>query len=140
MKWVTRSHVHVDRVACPWLIKRFVDNQAEFIFVTRELVMETAKRENAIPFDVKGVELGHKDSHCSFVSIMEKYKITDPTIKKLAEIINAADTGHPEASKYAAGMELIARGFSIMYPDDMKNLEEQFKVYDAVYAALKTEK
>ncbi|WP_156097018.1 chromate resistance protein ChrB domain-containing protein [Mesoaciditoga lauensis] len=140
MKWVTRSHVHVDRVACPWLIKRFVDNQAEFIFVTRELVMETAKRENAIPFDVKGVELGHKDGHCSFVSIMEKYKITDPTIKKLAEIINAADTGHPEASEYAAGMELIARGFSIMYPDDMKNLEEQFKVYDAVYAALKTEK
>ncbi len=140
MKWVTRSHVHVDRVACPWLIKRFVDNQAEFIFVTRELVMETAKRENAIPFDVKGVELGHKDGHCSFVSIMEKYKITDPTIKKLAEIINAADTGHPEASEYAAGMELIARGFSIMYPDDMKNLEEQFKVYDAVYAALKAEK
>ncbi|WP_456399099.1 chromate resistance protein ChrB domain-containing protein [Mesoaciditoga sp.] len=140
MKWVTRSHVHVDRVACPWLIKRFVDNQAEFIFVTRELVMETAKRENAIPFDVKGVELGHKDGHCSFVSIMEKYKITDPTIKKLAEIINAADTGHPEASEYAAGMELIARGFSIMYPGDMKNLEEQFKVYDAVYAALKTEK
>ncbi len=140
MKWVTRSHVHVDRVACPWLIKRFVDDQAEFIFVTRELVMETAKRENAIPFDVKGVELGHKDGHCSFVSIMEKYKITDPTIKKLAEIINAADTGHPEASEYAAGMELIARGFSIMYPDDMKNLEEQFKVYDAVYAALKAEK
>lgn len=139
MKWVTRSHVHVDRVACPWLIKRFVDNQAEFIFVTRELVMDTAKNENAIPFDVEGVELGHKDGHCSFISILEKYNIKDPTLKKLGEIVNAADTDHLDANKYAAGLEIMARGFSIMYPDDVENLKAQFKVYDALYDALKLE-
>lgn len=139
MKWVTRSHVHVDRVACPWLIKRFIDNQAEFLFVTRELVMDIAKEENAIPFDVEGVELGHKDGHCSFISILEKYNIKDPTLKKLGEIVNAADTNHLDSNPYAAGLEIIARGFSIMYPDDIENLEEQFKVYDALYAALKLE-
>lgn len=137
MKWVTRAHVHVDRVACPWLIKRFIDSQAEFIFVTRELVMDAAKEENATPFDVEGVDLGHKDGHCSFISILEKYNIKDPTLKKMGEIVNAADTDHLEANQYAAGLEIIARGFSIMYPDDVKNLEEQFKVYDVLYAALK---
>ncbi len=137
MKWITRSHVHVDRVACPWLIKRFIDNQAEFIFVAKALILDMAKAENAIPFDVEGVELGHKDGHCSFISILEKYKITDPTLKKLGEIVNAADTNHLEMSPYAAGLEIMASGFSLLYPDDMKNLEKQFEVYDAIYAALK---
>jgi hypothetical protein len=137
IKWITRSHVHVDRVACPWLIKRFIDNQAEFMFVTKSLVMEMAQKENAIPFDVEGVELGHKDGHCSFVSILEKYKITDPALQKMGEIVNAADTNHLDANPYAAGLEILASGFSLMYPDDGKNLEEQFKVYDALYAAIK---
>ncbi len=137
MKWITRSHVHVDRVACPWLIKRFIDSEAEFIFVTKELVMEVAKEENAIPFDVEGAELGHRNGYCSFVSILEKYRITDPALKRLGEIVNAADTDHLESSPYAAGLEAIASGFSLIYPDDYENIDRQFEVYDALYAVLK---
>ena len=139
MKWVTRAHVHVDRVACPWLITRFVDADAEILFVARSLVMEVAEKEGAIPFDVKDVELGHKDGHCTFVSILDKYNLNDPALRALGEIVNAADTGKAESVPYAQGLEAIARGFSIIFPDDYENLEHQFKVYDALYAALKVE-
>jgi hypothetical protein len=138
MKWITRAHVHVDRVACPWLITRFIDAQAEFLFVAKELVLETAKKENAIPYDTTDVELGHKDGHCSFVSIIKKYHLTDPTLLKLADIVNAADTGTMDQNEYASGLEVISSGFSLLFPDDHFNLEQQFVVYDALYAALKS--
>ena len=137
MKWVTRAHVHVDRVACPWLISRFIDSDAEFMFVAPTLVKKVAEVENAIPFDAEDVELGHKDGHCSFVTIIEKYGLKDPVIHRIGEIVNAADTGNLDKNPYAPGLEAIASGFSLMFPDDYENIENQFLIYDALYAFLK---
>ncbi|OIO01613.1 MAG: chromate resistance protein [Elusimicrobia bacterium CG_4_10_14_0_2_um_filter_56_8] len=139
MKWITRSHVHVDRVACPWLIERFVDSEADIIFAADSLVEKTAREENAIPFDIEDAELGHHGDDCTFRAIINKYELTDPVLLRMAEIVNAADTGDFKAHPYAAGLEALARGFSVMYPDDNENLEWQFPVYDALYAALKCE-
>jgi len=139
MKWITRAHVHVDRVACPWLIRRFIDAEAEFSFVAKALLEEETKRIGAIPFDAPDVELGHHGEDCSFVSIIKKYELRDPALLMLAEVVNAADTGRLEANPYAAGLEAIAQGFSLMRPDDFENLEAQFMVYDALYAFLKLE-
>ena len=134
MKWVTRSRVHVDRVACPWLIKRFVDTKAEFLFVSRGQVPVIAEQEGAIPFDTGPVELGHKDGHCTFVTIIEAYKLTDdPALQMLADVVDAADTGRLDENPYANGLEAIAVGFGMVYPDDYENLEHQFAVYDALY-------
>jgi len=137
MKWITRAHVHVDRVACPWLISRFIDSDAEFMFVAPTLVKKVAEVKNAIPFDAEGVELGHKDGHCSFVTIIEKYSLKDPVLHRIGEIVNAADTSNLDKDLYAPGLEAIASGFSLMFPDDYENLENQFLVYDALYAFLK---
>jgi hypothetical protein len=137
MKWVTRAHVHVDRVACPWLISRFIDSDAEFIFVAPTLVKKVAEVENAIPFDAEGVELGHKNGHCTFITIIEKYSLKDPVLHRIGEIVNAADTSNLDKDLYAPGLEAIASGFSLMFPDDYENLENQFLVYDALYAFLK---
>lgn len=134
MKWITRAHVHVDRVACPWLISRFVDAEAEFSFVAKALVSDEATRTGAIPFDAPGVELGHHGDDCSFVSIIKKYELKDPALLKLAEVVNAADTDKLDANPYARGLEAIAQGFSVMHSDDFENLEAQFAVYDALYA------
>ncbi len=133
MKWVTRSHVHVDRVACPWLIRRFVDSEAEFIFVPKSQVNEVAEREGAIPFDAPGVELGHHDGKCSFEAIIEKYELNDPALARMAKIIHAADTPDRESDPLAAGFEAIAVGYSIRFPDDKENLAHQFEMYDALY-------
>jgi hypothetical protein len=137
MKWVTRAHIHVDRVACPWLISRFIDSDAEFLFVAPSMIKSTAEETHAIPFDAESVELGHKDGHCSFISIIEKYGLKDPVLHKIAEIVDAADTGKLCENPYAPGLEAIASGFSLMFPDDYENLENQFLVYDALYAFLK---
>ena len=134
MKWITRSHVHVDRVACPWLISRFVDSEAEFLFVPKSQVLEVAKRENAIPFDIPDVELGHHGDDCSFDSIIKKYALTDKALLRMAKIVNAADADRLSADPLAAGLEAIATGYSIRYPEDHDNLAHQFKVYDALYA------
>ena len=134
MKWVTRSHVHVDRVACPWLIARFVDSEAEFLFVPVSRVEETARDEEAIPFDVQGVELGHHDGKCSFWAIVEKYGLKDKALHRLARIVNAADTGDFGSDPIAAGLEAVATGFGVRFPDDRENLERQFDFYDALYA------
>ena len=134
MKWITRSHVHVDRVACPWLISRFVDSEAEFLFVPKNQVMEVAERENAIPFDIPDVELGHHGDDCSFDSIIKKYGLTDKALLRLAKIVNAADTDRLSADPLAAGFEAIATGYSIRFPEDHENLSRQFEVYDALYA------
>ncbi|HVP06412.1 MAG TPA: chromate resistance protein ChrB domain-containing protein [Candidatus Acidoferrum sp.] len=134
MKWVTRSHVHVDRVACPWLITRFIDSDAEFLFVPKSQVDEVARRDGAIPFDAPGVELGHRDGKCSFETIIEKYGLTDKALLRLAKIVHAADTDQLESDPIAAGFEAIAVGYSLRYPDDHENLVRQFEVYDALYA------
>jgi hypothetical protein len=135
MIWITRSHVHVDRVACPWLISRFVDSEAEFMFVAKTRVEQVAKETGAIPFDVPGVELGHKDGKCSFESIIEKYNLTDPGLLRLAKIVHAADVeADRDTDPLAYGLEAIAVGFSLRFPDDLENLEHQFEVYDALYA------
>jgi hypothetical protein len=137
MKWITRAHVHVDRVACPWLIQRFIDAEAEFSFVAKGLVEEEAKKTGAIPFDAPGVELGHHGEDCSFVSIVKKYELKDPALLMLAEVVNAADTDKLESNPYAPGLEAIAQGYSIRHPDDFENVEAQFEVYDALYAFFK---
>ncbi len=139
MKWITRAHVHVDRVACPWLIERFVDSQAEILFAAEGLVDKIAMQESAIPFDMDDAELGHHGADCTFRAILKKYDLNDPVLHKLGDIVNAADTGDLKAHPYAACLEAIARGFSLMYPNDDENLERQYAVYDALYAALKSE-
>ena len=135
MKWVTRSHVHVDRVACPWLIKRFIDNQAEFLFVPKSMVMQMVELQGAIAFDAPGVELGHHEGRCSFEAILLKYELTDPALTRLASIVHAADiAAEIDGDPLGRGLEAIATGFSLRYPEDAQNLERQFEVYDALYA------
>lgn len=134
MKWVTRSHVLIDRVACPWLIRRFVDSDAEFLFVPKSRVDEIAGSTGAVAFDAPGVELGHHDEKCSFEAIIEKYDLTDKALMRMAQIVRAADTGNLAADPIAAGLEAIATGYSLRFPDDLENLERQFDVYDALYA------
>lgn len=135
MKWVTRSHVHVDRVACPWLITRFIDNQAEFLFVPKGEVERVARETGAIPFDAPGVELGHHEGRCSFESILLKYDLKDPGLLRLAKIVHAADVAADiEQDPIAHGLEAIATGFSLRFPEDEENLARQFEIYDALYA------
>jgi len=135
MLWITRSHVHVDRVACPWLITRFVDNDAEFLFVPKNQINKIVKEIGAIPFDAPGVELGHKDGRCSFESILLKYDLKEAGLVRLAQIVHAADVSEDiDQDPIARGLEAIASGFSIRYPDDEENLMNQFEVYDALYA------
>ncbi len=135
MKWVTRSHVHVDRVACPWLISRFIDSDAEFLFVPRSQVQKVAEETGAIPFDAPGVELGHKDGKCSFETIIEHYGLTDKGLLRLAQIVHSADVrADRDQDPIASGLEAIAVGYSLRFPDDLENLGRQFEVYDALYA------
>ena len=125
MKWVTRRKARVDRIACPWLIQRFIDPDAEFLFVPEDQVMDTARREGALPFDVPGVELGHHGDRCSFDAFLDKYGLTDSALRALGEIVRGADT---EARH-------IAREIS---RDDVENMALQFPVYDALYAYCRT--
>ncbi len=135
MKWITRSHVHVDRVACPWLITRFVDNEAEFLFVPKNQIKHIAAATDAIPFDAPEVELGHHDGRCSFESIMLKYELKEPGLVRLAKIVHAADVAEDlDTDPIARGLEAIATGYSLRYPEDEENLARQFEVYDALYA------
>ena len=134
MKWITRSHVHVDRVACPWLITRFLDSEAEFLFVAKSSVLDMAQQTGAIPFDTPGAKLHHRDGMCTFDVMIEEYELTDEALLRMASIINAADTDRLGADPLAAGFEAIAVGYSLRYPDDLENIRRQFDVYDALYA------
>jgi hypothetical protein len=134
MKWITRSHVHVDRVACPWLITRFIDSAAEFLFVPKSKVMEMAEKEGAIPFDTPGAELHHRENLCTFDVIIKEYELTDKALLRMATVINAADTDRLDADPLAAGFEAIAVGYGLRFPDDRENIARQFEVYDALYA------
>jgi hypothetical protein len=137
MKWITRENVKVDRVACPWLIKKFVDPGAEFLFVPSAEVEEIAARERAIPYDVSGVELGHHGQHCSFDAIVKKYGLADdPALVLLAKIVNGADTDNTLwHQSEAAGLKAIAEGFRHLgYKDDHELNAAEWIVYDALYA------
>jgi hypothetical protein len=135
MKWITRSHVHVDRVACPWLITRFIDSEADFLFVPSNQIEKVAKETGAIPYDAPGVELGHVDGRCSFESIIIKYGLKEPGLLRLAKIVHAADVeADVDTDPIARGLEAIASGYSLRFPEDLENIENQFEVYDALYA------
>lgn len=134
MKWVTRARPKVDRVACPWLIRRFVDPDAEFLYVPPEEVTRVAEREGAIPFDVPGAELGHHGDRCSFDAILSRYGLVDPALARLALIVRGADTDARHLAPEASGLEAIAEGFRLAYADDHELLEREMPVYDALYA------
>ena len=134
MKWVTRSRPRVDRIACPWLIKRFVDPQAEFLYVAAQDVLPVAEQQGAIPFDVAGVELGHHGLECSFDAIIKKYGLSDPALAKMALIVRGADTDAKDLTPESRGLEAIAAGFQASYDDDLKQLADEMPVYDALYA------
>jgi hypothetical protein len=136
MKWVTRKNAHVDRVACPWLIRRFVDREAEFLFVAADQVAAVAAREGAIPFDVKGVELGHVAGRCSFESILLKYDLTDPALHRLARIVHGADVTEDVGIRpEAAGLKAIAHGFALVHGEnDHEKIRLETPLYDALYA------
>ena len=140
MLWITRSHVHVDRVACPWLITRFVDSDAEFLFVPKNQIEGVVKERGAIPFDAPDVELGHHESRCSFESILLKSELKDAVLLRLAKIVHAADVAEDiDSDPLARGLEAIATGYGLRFPDDHENLGRQFDVYDALYAWCKLE-
>jgi hypothetical protein len=138
MKFVTRAHARVDRVACPWLVRRFVDPDAEFFFVQPSRVMAVAQAEGAIPFDVPAVDLGHHGPQCSFDAFIERYQLRDPALLELARIVRGADTDNRDLTPESAGLYAIASGFRALspqkYADDHSLLEAEFPLYDALYA------
>jgi hypothetical protein len=137
MKWITRENANVDRIACPWLVKRFIDADAEFLYVPADQVLAVAEREGAIPYDVPDVELGHVDGRCSFESIMLKYGLTvDPGLVELAKIVHAADVrADIDTSPYGRGFKAIAYGFQFLHGnDDHKKIALETPMYDALYA------
>lgn len=137
MKWITRSNVKVDRVACPWLIKRFVDREAEFLFVPEGELLAAAQREGAIPYDaprLPEVKLNHRVERCSFEAILEDYKLDDPALQRLALIVRAADVkGQEHVAPEGLGLRAIADGFARTGISDEERLARQFPVYDALY-------
>lgn len=134
MKWVTREKARVDRIACPWLISRFVDRDPTFLFVPVDEVLRVAEREQAIPYDVPNVELGHHGERCSFDAIVEKYKLTDPALQALARIVRGADTPNRTLTAESPGLYAVAAGFQAITKDDFDSMARQFAVYDALYA------
>ena len=142
MKWITRKDVKVDRVACPWLIKRFVDPQAEFLFVEEKDLLDESKREGATPFDapqMEAIKLNHRGPRCTFEAIIEDFAITDPDLQRLGLIVRAADVkGQEEAAAEGVGLRSIAQGFAAMGLSDQERLARQFPVYDALYAYIQS--
>ncbi len=137
MKWVTREKAKVDRIACPWLIKKFVDKNPEFLFVPPENIPQVVKETGAIPYDAKGIELTHYKEegkeYVSFDAIIRKYKLKDPALLELAKIVRGADAKIPDAPDESAGLEAVAHGFRNLAKDDFDNMRLQFPTYDALY-------
>jgi len=134
MKWITRERPKIDRIACPWLIARFIDAEAEFLYVPGGEVMKLAAQTGATPYDVPGVELGHHGDECSFDAFIAKYRLDDPVLAKVARIVRAADTGRPDLAPEAAGLLAISRGLSLNFMDDHAMLAQGMVIYDALYA------
>lgn len=140
MRWVTRKNAAVDRIACPWLVRRFIDAGAEFLYVEPQDVGRVAREKDATPFDVEGVELGHVDGRCSFESILVKYGLDDPGLARLARIVHGADIeADVDAVPESAGLKAVAMGFRRIYGDrDHEKLEAEMPLYDALYEWCKT--
>jgi protein-tyrosine-phosphatase len=138
MKWITRERARVDRIACPWLISRFIDPRPEFLFVPASQVLEHARRENAIPYDIPGVGLGHHGPQCSFDAFIERYELTDPALGVLAPIVRGADTDARNLTPESPGLYAAATGFQSTSRDDFDNMRRQFPMYDALYAYCRT--
>lgn len=134
MKWITRERPKIDRIACPWLIKNFVDKEAEFFFVASDKVQQQAKKLGATPFDIPEVEFSHHDDKCTFDYIIEKYKLTDPALKIIAVIVRGADTDRHDIAPQAAGLWAISAGLSYNEPDDHELLKKGMVIYDALYS------
>src|SRR5437868_7687663 len=136
MKWVTRERAKVDRIACPWLIKRFVDPEAEFLYAAGAQVLAVAEREGATPYDIPDAELGHHGDECSFDAIVRKYDLAhdNPALRQLALIVRGADTDQRDLTPESRGLLAIAQGFSEAYANDHEQLAAELPVYDALYA------
>ena len=134
MKWITRERPKIDRIACPWLIKKFVDREAEFIYIPKEEVFERAKILNAIPYDIPGAEYSHEGERCTFDYIIKKYGLTDPALLQIAEIVRGADTARFDLAQQAAGLWAISAGLSYNFHDDQEQLAFGMQVYDALYS------
>ena len=134
MKWVTRERPKIDRIACPWLITRFIDRAAEFIFVPGDFVVATAQRTGAMPFDVPGVELSHTAGRCSFDAFLSKYRLDDPALRRIAAIVRGADTGRLDLTPQSAGLLAISQGLSRNFRNDQAVLGHGLVMYDALYS------
>ena len=134
MKWITRERPKIDRIACPWLIKNFVDEEAEFFYVSKEKVFEKSEEMNAIPYDISGAEYSHYDSECTFDFIIKKHQLDDPALQQLATIIRGADTDRFGLAPQSAGLWAISAGLSYNYNDDQEMLAIGMKIYDALYS------
>lgn len=137
MKWITRERPKIDRIACPWLIARFIDREAEFLYVPPDQVILQAEQNGAIPYDVPGVELTHDGPLCSFDAILKKYGPDDPALLDLAVIVRGADTARHDLAPQCAGLLAISLGLSYNFADDHEMLRQGFVVYDALYSWLK---
>jgi hypothetical protein len=135
MRWVTREHPRTDRIACPWLIRRFIDIDAEIVYVPRDDVLGYAEREGATSFDAPGATYTHRDGLCSFVTLVEAFSIDDPAVRLLAKVVHGADIAEDrDATPESAGLMAIADGFALLGLDDQRQLELELPVYDALYA------
>jgi hypothetical protein len=139
MKWVTRENANVDRIACPWLIKRFIDKEAEFMFVPRDKVLEIAEKEGAHSFDADGAKYGHQEDKCTFDALIEAFKLDEPALLMLARIVNGADTRNPDAPPESPGLKAIAFGYALMVKDDHRKIELETPMYDGLYEWCKRE-
>ncbi len=134
MKWITRERPKIDRIACPWLIARFIDNTAEFLYVPSSKVLATAKETGATPYDIPGVEMGHDGELCSFDAFIKKYKLTDLALQQLATIVRGADTDRLDLAPQAAGLLAISLGLSRNFSNDHEMLQQGMIIYDALYS------
>jgi hypothetical protein len=134
MKWITRARPKIDRIACPWLIGRFIDSAPEFLYVPADQVLSIAAETGAVPYDVPGVELGHVGERCSFDAFLQKYELTDPALQRLASIVRGADTSRLDFAPEAAGLYAISLGLSRNFTDDHEMLRHGLVMYDALYA------
>lgn len=134
MKWITRERPKIDRIACPWLISRFIDAEAEFLYVPSGDVLRLACEQNATPYDIPGVELSHEGELCSFDAFLKKYRLTDPALPQLAQIVRGADTSRLDLTPQSAGLYAISLGLSHAFADDQEMLGHGLVLYDALYA------
>jgi hypothetical protein len=134
MKWITRERPKIDRIACPWLIARFIDKQPEFLFVPSERVLAVAAETGATPYDIPGVEMSHVGELCSFDAFLKKYRLDDPALQQLAAIVRGADTGRPELTPQSPGLLAVSLGLSSVFADDHEMLRHGMVLYDALYA------